>query len=70
MIIGDYESWGRFPKYKPFDVFSVYWRNEIPDLSKFPKKILPFAWGKSYGDTCLNEDGILIDTKNLSKFLG
>ncbi|OGU17897.1 MAG: FAD-linked oxidase [Ignavibacteria bacterium GWB2_35_12] len=69
MIIGDYESWGRYPKYKPNDVFSVYWRNEIPDLGKFPNKILPYAWGKSYGDSCLNENGILIDTKNLSKFI-
>ncbi|MBI5325562.1 MAG: FAD-binding oxidoreductase [Ignavibacteriae bacterium] len=69
MIIGNYESWGRYPKYNPFDVIYVNWRNDIPDLSKFSKKILPYAWGKSYGDSCLNDNGILIDTKGLNKFL-
>jgi FAD/FMN-containing dehydrogenase len=69
MMIGDYESWGRYPKYKPHDVYYVYWRNEIPELNKFSKKILPYAWGKSYGDSCLNDKGILIDTRNLTKFI-
>jgi FAD/FMN-containing dehydrogenase len=69
MVTGNYDSWGRYPKCKPYDVFPVYWRNEIPELNKFSKKILAYAWGKSYGDSCLNDNEILIDTKGLSKFI-
>jgi FAD/FMN-containing dehydrogenase len=31
--------------------------------------VLPFGYGRSYGDSCLNEDGTLIDTTGLSQFI-
>jgi FAD/FMN-containing dehydrogenase len=65
----NYESWGRYPKSKAYDVIPLFWRNEIPELKKFSKKILPYGFGKSYGDSCLNDDGILLDTKGLNKLI-
>jgi FAD/FMN-containing dehydrogenase len=31
--------------------------------------VLPFGQGRSYGDTCLNDGGTLIDTASLSRFI-
>lgn len=69
MNLDIYESWGRYPKYRPYAVKQLFWRNEIPDFSHFDRSVLPYAYGKSYGDSCLNKDGYLIDTKGLSKFI-
>lgn len=69
MNLDVYESWGRYPKYRPYAVKKLFWRSELPDFSRFDRSILPYAFGKSYGDSCLNKNGYLIDTKGLSKFI-
>ena len=69
MILESYESWGRYPKHRPSDVIPLFWRSELPDLNKFNKKVLAYAYGKSYGDSCLNDGGILLDTKGLNKII-
>ncbi len=69
MSIGNYESWGRYPKLKAKEIKPIFWINEIPDLNNLNGFILPYAYGKSYGDSCLNENGILLDTKGLNKFI-
>ncbi|HBF13277.1 MAG TPA: hypothetical protein DDW49_07820, partial [Deltaproteobacteria bacterium] len=48
---------------------SVSWQNELPPLASLPFPVLPHAYGRSYGDSCLNENGILLDTTPLSHFL-
>jgi len=63
------QSWGRFPQVRPERVVPVYWRDEIPDLATFERPVLPYAYGRSYGDSCLNEDGITLDVSNLRHFL-
>ncbi len=69
MNITAYESWGRYPKLYPSEVERIFWRDELPDLSKYNKPVLPYAYGKSYGDSCLNENGILLDVKGLNKLI-
>ncbi len=31
--------------------------------------VLPFGNGRSYGDSCLNSDGVLLDTRSLNRFV-
>ena len=62
-------SWGRYPTVTPAEVRSVYWRNELPDLAHFERPLLPFAYGRSYGDSCLNEDGVSLDMSHLRRFI-
>src|SRR5581483_2297977 len=63
------QSWGRYPKIKPDRVIPVYWRNEIPDLSSLEELVLPYAYGRSYGDSCLNEGGVSLDVSHLTRFI-
>src|SRR5436309_6229728 len=63
------QSWGRYPTVMPRQVIPIFWRNELPDLSSFEQPVLPFAYGRSYGDSCLNEDGIALDTRYLKRFI-
>ena len=69
MVIDNYESWGRYPKLKPNKVIPLFWRSELPDLNQLDKNVLAYGLGKSYGDSCLNDGGILLDTKGLNKFI-
>ncbi|ROL61539.1 FAD-binding oxidoreductase [Bacteroidetes/Chlorobi group bacterium ChocPot_Mid] len=68
-ILNKYESWGRFPRSEPREVVNLFWRNEIPDLNQFSSSVLAYAYGKSYGDSCQNDGGILLDTKGLSRLI-
>ncbi len=65
----NYPSWGRYPEHKPQKVIKLGWRNEVPDLDVFDKPILPYGYGKSYGDSCQNSGGVIIETKGLDKFI-
>lgn len=69
MNINEYESWGRYPKHKPCDVEKIFWRSDLPDLSKYDKPILAYGCGKSYGDSCLNDGGILLDIRGMDKLI-
>ena len=64
-----HQSWGRYPKIEPAQIQTVYWRSELPNLTKFEEPVLPFAYGRSYGDSCLNEGGITIDVSHLRRFI-
>src|SRR6266581_4585525 len=63
------QSWGRYPKVQHSQVQSVYWCNELPDLSKLEQTVLPYAYGRSYGDSCLNDGGISLDVSRLCRFI-
>lgn len=69
----NYESWGRYPKIEKDkqDIYHVY-----SDSFSFPKlehddepSFLAYAQGRSYGDVCLNENGVLLDTQHLDHFI-
>jgi len=62
-------SWGRYPQVAPSQVIPVFWRNEVPDLASLETSILPYGYGRSYGDSCLNEGGVTLDVSHLRRFL-
>jgi FAD/FMN-containing dehydrogenase len=62
-------SWGRYPQVAPSQVIPVFWRNEMPDLASLETSILPYGYGRSYGDSCLNEGGITLNVSHLRRFL-
>jgi FAD/FMN-containing dehydrogenase len=64
-----YQSWGRYPKVKEGFVEPVFWRGEFPDLAEIDQTVLPFGYGRSYGDSCLNEGGLVLDTTFLRRFI-
>jgi len=61
-----YESWGRYPAAKHAKVVELKSRTDTPPLREYETSVLPFAQGRSYGDTCLNNGGTLLDTAALS----
>ena len=63
------QSWGRYPKVKHTGVLPVYWQSDLPDLKDVSTSVLPHAYGRSYGDSCLNEHGIALDTRHLNRFI-
>lgn len=64
-----YSSWGRYPKKEPRRIAHYRWRHEAPNFEDFEPHVLPFAYGRSYGDSCLNEDGVLLDVTGLNQFI-
>jgi FAD/FMN-containing dehydrogenase len=64
-----YESWGRFPRATHTAVLPVTWRSEPPPLGDLDTPVLPFACGRSYGDSCLNNGGVLLDVAPLKRFI-
>ena len=70
-----YQSWGHYPKVDSDkqEVYHVY-----PDSFSFPESrgdadntpsFLAYGQGRSYGDVCQNQDGILLDTQHLDHFI-
>lgn len=62
-----YLSWGRAHRFE-HQPNRLEWRSQI-DLSKFNKLMLAQGLGRSYGDCCLNPQGILLLTKNLDHMI-
>ncbi|MFK5915050.1 MAG: FAD-binding oxidoreductase [Woeseiaceae bacterium] len=71
----NYQSWGRYPKIDndKQEVYHVY-----PDSFSFPDynedatdtpSFLAYGQGRSYGDVCQNQEGILLDTYHLDHFI-
>lgn len=58
-------SWGRIPAQGP--TRRLRWRDE-PLLRRPGEKLLPHGMGRSYGDSCLNDQGTLLLTRGLSRF--
>jgi FAD/FMN-containing dehydrogenase len=49
------------------DVQPLTWRDEPPSFERRP--VLPRGQGRSYGDSCLNEGGVLLTTRALDRFI-
>lgn len=62
-----YESWGRYPKVEQA-VFPLYWRDDPIPFDQF-SSVLPFGQGRSYGDSCLNDGGTLLDAEGLHRLI-
>ncbi len=64
-----YQSWGKYPPSSPKKIISLRWSCELPNLSEYEEPLLCYGLGRSYGDSCLNNDGILLDTAGMHHFL-
>ncbi|MDQ4076103.1 MAG: FAD-binding oxidoreductase, partial [Chloroflexota bacterium] len=64
-----YESWGKYPKVGHEAITPIFWRDQSLRFDTFDQPVLPYGLGRTYGDSCLNEGGILIDTSALNRFI-
>lgn len=60
-------SWGRYPL-TAFDTIAPRSRHEDIRFDG-ARSYLPHGKGRSYGDVCLNEGGVLIETAALDRFI-
>lgn len=65
-MVNKYESWGRYPRVKSI-AEKIYWRSEPITFDAY-SSVLAFGCGRSYGDSCLNDQGILLDTAGINNF--
>lgn len=65
----DYQSWGRYPRARHTRVLPISWPSEPPTLAGLTESVLPYACGRSYGDSCLNDGGALLDVSGLDRFI-
>ncbi len=64
-----YQSWGRYPKANQ-EARKLYWRDDLLPIEEAANKsFLPFGNGRSYGDVCLNDGGVLFDCRYLDRFI-
>lgn len=48
----------------------LHWRSApLPQMTDPGISCLPFGNGRSYGDSCLNEGGVLLDTRGLDRWI-
>ena len=62
-----YASWGRYPPSRPGMTRHLRWRSERLPACDLP--MLPYGNGRSYGDSCLNNGGVLVDMRGLDRFI-
>ena len=68
MSSGDYQSWGLVPD-GPQRAVSI--ESCLGTLPHAPgSTFLPFGNGRSYGDSCLNDSGVLLDCRKLNRVIG
>jgi len=61
-----YESWGRYPRVKHAGAVRIQPGARTLPFQNYEPTVLAYAQGRSYGDSCLNENGILLDTSLLT----
>ncbi len=64
-----YQSWGRFPKAEQQSPVRMTSREGILPPRSSDSKLLAYGMGRSYGDSCLNNHGHLILTRDLDHFI-
>lgn len=63
----DYASWGRYPRSAPARVERIAARpRRLPETDR---PMLAYGQGRSYGDSCLNNDGLVLDMRGLDRFI-
>src|SRR5688572_11790416 len=60
------QSWGRYPRAQQ-DVVALTDRRA--PLPAFAGTALPYGNGRSYGDSCLNPEGTLLQARGLDRYL-
>lgn len=64
-----YQSWGQYPPSNPHSVFPIFWASDTVPFETSEKTFLPYAHGRSYGDSCLNNQNNLLDVSALHRFI-
>jgi FAD/FMN-containing dehydrogenase len=68
----DWTSWGRVIR-QPHRIARPFWRDQIPQLiaeaGAENLSVLPVGLGRSYGETCLNPEGGLIDMTGVDRLM-
>jgi FAD/FMN-containing dehydrogenase len=64
----NYESWGRFPKVSQH-VIPLSWRHDPLPLPADDISVLVQGVGRSYGDVCLNDGGVLFSARAFNHYL-
>ncbi len=60
------QSWGRYPTARQEVVAITDRHNSLPVMDGY---MLPYGNGRSYGDSCLNDGGILLHARGLDRYL-
>ncbi len=63
-----FESWGRYPTLDA-ELLPLAWTTDFPPAKPVGGKMLPVGAGRSYGDSCLLEDGTLLSARGLDRLL-
>jgi len=66
----DADSWGRYPPARAQRMIRADWRFEnLPQTGPPGATLLPRGNGRSYGDSCLNEGGLLLHTGAIDRMI-
>jgi FAD/FMN-containing dehydrogenase len=63
-----FESWGRYPTLDA-NLVPLNWESDFPLRMAPATRQLPVGAGRSYGDVCLLENGTLLHTRGMDRFL-
>lgn len=65
-----YPSWGNTTPHKPVRVKPVRWRHQaLPTPIDSNDALLAYGLGRSYGDSCLNNNGTLLPMAEMNRFI-
>ena len=64
-----YESWGKNPPISHQQVLHALSPTSLLPLPEDDSSVLPYGLGRSYGDSCINNDNAIIETASLSNFI-
>ena len=65
----NFKSWRKFPKVSYLGEIAPHWIGKVnAAIDLADSLILPRGIVRSYGDSCINENGYLLSSKRLNKF--
>ncbi|MCK5881893.1 MAG: hypothetical protein KAG18_08450, partial [Sinobacterium sp.] len=69
-FVEKYQSWGGYPhRAQPLKVFRPLDRFSVLPEDLGGTSFLPYGYGRSYGDVCLNSQGSIISSQSLNHFI-
>ena len=64
-----YESWGRLARVAQRGLRLAARPTDLRDVAPADDSMLPYGNGRSYGDSCLNPVGVVLDTRGMDRYL-
>jgi len=64
----EFQSWGRYPRLQG-ELIPLHWTTDFPLATKPQTAMLPVGLGRSYGDSCLLDQGALLLACGMNRFL-